>query len=91
MSDIIKSAKEAVEIAKGTKPAARIFVNGHFYVPESKNAVLLESFSRYCKDNPELRFWQALRNWSGFNFICVSQDAPDEPYKDTFYWTGNGS
>lgn len=24
----------------------------------------LESFVKYCEENPEQRFWQALRNWS---------------------------
>jgi hypothetical protein len=23
----------------------------------------------YCKAHPDERFWQALRNWSGFHFI----------------------
>jgi hypothetical protein len=39
--------------------------------------------------NPEERFWQALRNWSGYNFIYGSYD---DDYKieltnleDTFY------
>ncbi len=33
---------------------------------------LLSDFLKYCVDNPELRFWQALRNWSGANFIYLS-------------------
>jgi len=24
----------------------------------------LESFVKYCEENPEQRFWQALRNWA---------------------------
>lgn len=32
--------------------------------PKSKNARLLTSFVKYCKKHPELRFWQALREWS---------------------------
>lgn len=31
---------------------------------KSKNKKLLEDFVRYAKANPELRFWQALRNWN---------------------------
>lgn len=29
----------------------------------------LDSFITYCYANPEERFWQALRNWSGYTFI----------------------
>lgn len=32
---IIDGAKEAVAVAKGERPAARIHVNGHAYVPEA--------------------------------------------------------
>ena len=35
MGDIEDAAKEAVAIAKGEIPAARIYQNGHFYVPET--------------------------------------------------------
>jgi len=49
----------------------------------------LKSFVDYSEKNPSLRFWQALRNWSGFNFIYGSRD---DSYKiepthleDTFY------
>ena len=47
--------------------------------------LILESFVRYCEQNPEQRFWQALRNWSGYNFVLVS-DRKGEDYRDTFYW-----
>lgn len=30
----------------------------------SKNEKMLESFTKYCKENPEMRFFQALRNWT---------------------------
>lgn len=36
---------------------------------ESKNAQSLASFTQYCLDHPEERFYQALRNWSGHDFI----------------------
>lgn len=29
----------------------------------------LEEFIKYCIANPELRFWQAIRNWSDQDFI----------------------
>ena len=32
----------------------------------------LQSFIKYCKKHPEQRFWQALRNWSGYDFILGS-------------------
>lgn len=50
---------------------------------------LLAEFTEYCNANPELRFWQALRNWSGFPFIYVSDflvTEEDAPVVDTFYF-----
>lgn len=58
---------------------------------KNKNEQLLASFVRYCKENPELRFWQALRNWSGFGFIWVSDNTPEQPdftMIDTFHFEG---
>lgn len=55
----------------------------------SKNTVLLESFRAYCEHHPELRFWQALRSWSGHNFIYVSSQLLEVPAlfaRDTYYW-----
>lgn len=40
---------------------------------EKRNELTAESFYRYCQMNPQLRFWQALRNWSGYSFILRSQ------------------
>ena len=63
----------------------------------NKNIYDLQSFTSYCNDNPEQRFWQALRNWNaeknkGENFILVADSSYDhnlgETYlgiKDTFY------
>jgi hypothetical protein len=56
---------------------------------ESRNQKSLESFTKYCKENPEQRFFQALRNWiritidPRWNWLCVS-DGKDT--KDTFNW-----
>lgn len=36
---------------------------------ESKNAATLSDFIEYCNRWPALRFWQALRSWSGAAFI----------------------
>lgn len=51
---------------------------------------LLESFTDYCRDHPTERFWQALRNWAGVNFILASNATEYSMRKvnaqDTFYW-----
>lgn len=49
-------------------------------------SVLLDDFIAYCRKNPEQRFWQALRNWSGHNFILASK-LNDGDGEDTFYWS----
>ena len=57
---------------------------------ESKNARLLAEFITYCYEHPEERFWQALRNWSGYRFVQVWNGLGEEP-TDTFYWEGKNS
>jgi hypothetical protein len=66
----------------------------------SRNSKVLASFVAYCQQNPDTRFWQALRNWCGHNFIYVSEHQAQEfenpqdamtiydALEDTFYWTG---
>jgi len=50
---------------------------------------MLRDFTAYCLANPSERFWQALRNWSGHNFILVSPSKDDlKQSRDTFYWHG---
>jgi hypothetical protein len=62
----------------------------------NKNKKILDSFVAYCKEYPEMRFWQALRNWCGASFIGYSRDSfkpagqPPE-YEDTFYWNQKDS
>lgn len=66
----------------------------------NKNQKQLESFTTYCKEYPEQRFWQALRNWTrkqkGYekvNFILTAELNDDlyDPFEiynnitDTFY------
>lgn len=51
-----------------------------------KSRATLSSFIRYCVTHPEERFWQALRNWSGYNFVCVSDNNIE--HEDTFYLQG---
>lgn len=47
------------------------------------------SFVIYLIAHPEERFWQALRNWSGYNFVAASNDpVHDIMIHDTFYWEG---
>ena len=36
---------------------------------KTRNSETLADFVSYCESNPEMRFWQALRNWSGFRAI----------------------
>lgn len=53
---------------------------------------LLENFTYYCKAHPEERFWQALRNWSDYDFIMGWKagefdlgKAAEMGLEDTFY------
>jgi len=41
----------------------------------SKNSTKLESFVKFCENHPNQRFWQALRNWSGHEYILVAEGA----------------
>lgn len=57
---------------------------------KTKNSIKLSSFTRYCLANPEMRFWQALRNWAGVNFILTAKSLDFDSgefkdIKDTFY------
>lgn len=54
-----------------------------------KSQKLLESFVTYCQDNPEFRFWQALRNWSRWSFVAVSNDLVG--WADTMFWEGRSN
>ncbi len=53
-----------------------------------RSAEPLDDFVDYCHAHPQERFWQALRNWSGHNFILASQDKRGVISLDTFYWEG---
>jgi predicted nucleic acid-binding Zn ribbon protein len=48
-------------------------------------ADMLKDFTEYCKKNPTLRFWQALRSWSKADFIYW-QKGHNSTEQDTFYW-----
>ena len=44
---------------------------------DTRNTAVLADFVRYCQEHPHERFWQALRNWSGYRFI-LAVGKPDE-------------
>lgn len=50
-----------------------------------KNARQLLSFIAYCVEHPEERFWQALRNWSGYGFVLVANHRQSKGFTDTMY------
>jgi len=57
-------------------------------VEKTRNSKILNDFVAYCKANPELRFWQALRNWSGYHFIFGSKNTHFDDFTslhDTYY------
>lgn len=57
---------------------------------KTRNSELLESFTAYCQKYPDLRFWQALRNWCGWNFVLVAEEYRAGPrVVDTFPWEEN--
>lgn len=59
-----------------------------------RDSEIKENFIQYMDDHPELRFWQAVRNWSGYGFVYAGEGEmqPDGEIKlnveDTFYWEG---
>ncbi len=57
-----------------------------------RNEAVLQDFTAYCRVNPEQRFWQALRNWSGAHKVLVTDwdDMERLCPKDTFNWEGKG-
>lgn len=66
---------------------------------KSKNVTLRNHFVQYCIDHPQERFWQALRNWSPWNFIIgindlsvdLEQRISDSGGVDTFHLEENPS
>lgn len=70
---------------------------------KTKNEAI-EDFVKYCKDNPNERFWDALRNWSEQDFILFGNlsnrlgvkdfatiDGVKVYVKDTSEYTGKNS
>ena len=63
------------------------------YATITRNSEVLADFTQYCYTHPDERFWQALRNWAGVNFILISELPPYElsekgNLRDTFYAEG---
>ena len=50
---------------------------------QNKNIKLLLDFFEYCLNHKDERFYQALRNWSGADYIHYGIGMADV---DTFYW-----
>ena len=50
------------------------------------NKELLEDFTKFCNEHPELRFWQALYAWTKFESIRIKKDKKDLVDSDPFYW-----
>jgi hypothetical protein len=61
----------------------------------TRDSETLDSFVEYCHAHPDQRFWQALRNWSGWQHVLVSNDSDfvlnqvtTGRIQDTFDWEG---
>jgi len=57
---------------------------------KSNNQDKLNDFTVYCHEHPKERFWQALRNWSGYGFIygcntMIKKFSDLIGLEDTFY------
>lgn len=48
---------------------------------KTRNSEVLKDFVKFCKSNPELRFWQAVWAW----LRCTSLQIDGV---DPFYWEG---
>lgn len=46
-----------------------------------------KAFYEFCLANPELRFWQAVRAFTGANYVLVSESL-ERKGVDTYYWEG---
>ncbi len=61
---------------------------------KNKNEKLLKDFTKYCRKNPNERFFQALRNWMDVEAVCIqltweSGKETSKEYQDTFFWEEN--
>lgn len=77
-----KKASESVAVANDRSKKTK---------NEVRSARTKKAFIKYLKEHPEERFWQAVRNFSGFLFVRVKDiDADGDTIldEDTFYWEG---
>lgn len=89
--------KQFVTPSEYKRYKAMRYPNKHEWAVEpSRNSELLASFIKYCLENPQLRFWQALRNWCGWGFVLVANgklnkrgDLELMNVTDTFGWERN--
>lgn len=56
---------------------------------KSKNSKLLARFIAYCLEHPNERFWQALRNWSGVNYLLKSSHYEAEMFNQRYLLKNN--
>jgi hypothetical protein len=61
--------------------------------PNARHTKTLLDFVQHCNEHPTERFWQALLNWSGKNFILFSNEpaytnVARSEMIDTFYLEG---
>ena len=71
----------------GTKEFEVEFYKLYPYLRPNRNEELINDLATYCKEHPEQRFWQAVRNWSGAYKVIL--EIPDGDYskslaQDTF-------
>lgn len=72
------------EFETGNTNKKNIFTRSMKLYQKSNNKTQLNSFTEFCRRHPELRFWQALAAWSGYDYIYVSNSGKKD-LKDTFY------
>jgi hypothetical protein len=53
---------------------------------EMKSKELLDDFISFCKENPSLRFWQALAAWA--DGAIWRRDFSGNSLEDTYYFEG---
>jgi hypothetical protein len=56
---------------------------------KTRAADLAREFHLYCLEHQELRFWQALANWAGIDFLKADVGGGTGPV-DTWHWKGKG-
>lgn len=49
---------------------------------------LLRELADYCAAHPDERFWQALRNWAGYQYVFAGDEYKITSQHDTFFWEG---